>query len=140
MKIFKDNIFYKNYKNHIRFYTKNKELFAALVLLDKNTPQFVNAVQIENRVFFQNGLGSQYDKIFNLKNHYSGDLARAKEIWNSLKNKPTTGPKITIEKTFQGALKLSTIFNNQLITKQYFYYTKNEALADFNDFLEQQQF
>ena len=38
---------------------------------------------------------------------------------------------MTIEKTFQGAWKISDIHNNQLLSQQYFYYTKKEAIKLF---------
>ena len=38
---------------------------------------------------------------------------------------------MTIEKTFQGAWKVSAIINGYLITRQYFGYTKKQAIVLF---------
>ena len=38
---------------------------------------------------------------------------------------------MTIRKTFQGAYEISDIINGYLVTRQYFYYTKKEAIAKF---------
>lgn len=38
---------------------------------------------------------------------------------------------MTIEKTFQGAWKISDIIGGYLVTRQYFDYTKKEAIAEF---------
>ena len=38
---------------------------------------------------------------------------------------------MTVEKTTQGAWKVSDIVNGCLVTKQYFGYTKKEAIAIF---------
>ena len=38
---------------------------------------------------------------------------------------------MTVEKTTQGAWKVSDIVNGYLVTKQYFGYTKKEAIAIF---------
>jgi hypothetical protein len=38
---------------------------------------------------------------------------------------------MTIEKTFQGAWKISDIHDNQLLSRQYLYYTKKEAIKLF---------
>jgi len=43
---------------------------------------------------------------------------------------------MTIEKTFQGAWKISTMHNGYLVTMQYFYYTKKEAIAQFREHLK----
>lgn len=40
---------------------------------------------------------------------------------------------MTIEKTIQGAWKVSAIVNGYLVTKQYFGYTKKEAIALFKE-------
>jgi hypothetical protein len=39
---------------------------------------------------------------------------------------------MTVEKTFQGAWRVSEVINNQLCSKQYFDYTRAEAVAAFN--------
>lgn len=38
---------------------------------------------------------------------------------------------MTIEKTFQGAYRVSDIINGQYVSRQYFGYTKKEAIAEF---------
>lgn len=38
-----------------------------------------------------------------------------------------------VEKTFQGALKVSDIIGGQLVTRQYFGHTKREALRLFKE-------
>lgn len=38
-----------------------------------------------------------------------------------------------IEKTFQGAWKISALVEGHLITRQYFYYTKKEAIKAFRE-------
>jgi hypothetical protein len=43
---------------------------------------------------------------------------------------------MTIEKTFQGAWKISTIHKGYLVTQQYFFYTKKEAIAEFKEYLK----
>ena len=47
--------------------------------------------------------------------------------------------QITTEKTFQGALRLSTIIDDEYYTKQYFYYSKKEAKEDFIDYVQREQ-
>lgn len=39
--------------------------------------------------------------------------------------------QISYEKTFQGVWRLSAIVNGYFVTRQYFYYTKKEATAEF---------
>lgn len=38
---------------------------------------------------------------------------------------------MTIERTFQGAWRISTVQGDRLHTQQYFGYTKREAIAEF---------
>ena len=38
---------------------------------------------------------------------------------------------LVIERTFQGAWRISAIVNDYLVTEQYFGYTKREAIAMF---------
>lgn len=40
---------------------------------------------------------------------------------------------IEIERTFQGAWRISAMVNGYLVSKQYFGYTKREALAAFQE-------
>jgi hypothetical protein len=40
---------------------------------------------------------------------------------------------MSVEKTIQGAWKVSAIVNGYLVTKQYFGYTKREAIALFRE-------
>lgn len=40
---------------------------------------------------------------------------------------------MTIERTFQGAIKISAIVNGFLVTRQYFGYTKREAIKLFKN-------
>lgn len=40
---------------------------------------------------------------------------------------------MTIEKTFQGAWKISAIINGYLVTRQYMGYTKKEAIRLFKE-------
>lgn len=40
---------------------------------------------------------------------------------------------MTIEKTFQGAWRISTIHNEYLVTRQYFFCSKREAVAEFKE-------
>lgn len=42
---------------------------------------------------------------------------------------------MTIERTFQGAWRISTIYKGHLVTRQYFFYTKKEAVAEFKEYL-----
>jgi hypothetical protein len=44
---------------------------------------------------------------------------------------------ISIEKTFQGAWKLSAMIKDQLIQRQYHGYTKEEALKLFKQFIKE---
>ena len=45
---------------------------------------------------------------------------------------------MTIRKTFQGAWVISAIVDDVLVTKQYFYYTKQEAMEEFKEFLKRE--
>ena len=45
---------------------------------------------------------------------------------------------ITYEKTFQGAHKFYAMVGDQLITKQYFFTSKREALRDFKELLKEE--
>ena len=38
---------------------------------------------------------------------------------------------MTIEKTFQGAWRVSAIVGGRLVSRQYFFYSKREAIAEF---------
>ena len=38
---------------------------------------------------------------------------------------------MSIEKTFQGAWRISVVLDNHLVTRQYFEYTRAEAIAQF---------
>lgn len=40
---------------------------------------------------------------------------------------------MTIEKTFQGAYKISSVINGYLVTKQYIGYTKKESISKFKN-------
>lgn len=40
---------------------------------------------------------------------------------------------MTIEKTFQGAWRVSNMVNGYLVTRQFFGYTKKEAVAAFKE-------
>ena len=40
---------------------------------------------------------------------------------------------MTIEKTFQGAWRVSGMVNGYLVTRQFFGYTKKEAVAAFKE-------
>jgi hypothetical protein len=40
---------------------------------------------------------------------------------------------MTIEKTFQGAWRISGIVDGYLVTRQFFGYTKKEAIAAFKE-------
>jgi hypothetical protein len=40
---------------------------------------------------------------------------------------------MTIERTFQGACRVSGIVNGYLVTRQFFGYTKKEAIAAFKE-------
>ena len=44
---------------------------------------------------------------------------------------------MSIEKTFQGAYKISAVVNGYLVTKQYMGYTKREAIQAFKEFTSQ---
>jgi hypothetical protein len=39
--------------------------------------------------------------------------------------------EVTIERTIQGAWRISAIVNGYLMTRQYFFYTKGEAIREF---------
>lgn len=43
---------------------------------------------------------------------------------------------MNIEKTFQGAWRLSTIKNGRLVSMQYFDYTRKEAIREFRQYLK----
>jgi len=43
---------------------------------------------------------------------------------------------MTVDKTFQGAWKISTIHKGYLVTQQYFDYTRKEATALFRAYLK----
>jgi hypothetical protein len=45
---------------------------------------------------------------------------------------------MTIEKTSQGAWRISTVINGYLFTRQYFFYTKREAIIEFKSELKDQ--
>lgn len=38
---------------------------------------------------------------------------------------------MTIERTYQGAYRITDIINGHYISRQYFFYTKKEAVAEF---------
>lgn len=38
---------------------------------------------------------------------------------------------MTIERTFQGAWRIGAIIDGYYVTRQYFFYTKKEAIAEF---------
>jgi hypothetical protein len=40
---------------------------------------------------------------------------------------------MTIERTFQGAYRISAIVDGYLVTRQFFGYTKKEAIAAFKE-------
>lgn len=44
---------------------------------------------------------------------------------------------MTIEKTFQGAYKISTVIDGRLFVKQYFFYTRTNAVKLFKQELKQ---
>ena len=44
---------------------------------------------------------------------------------------------MSIEKTFQGAYKISAVINGYLVSKQYMGYTKREAIQAFKEFTKQ---
>ena len=44
---------------------------------------------------------------------------------------------MSIEKTFQGAYKISALVNGYLVSKQYMGYTKREAIQAFKEFTKQ---
>ena len=46
--------------------------------------------------------------------------------------------KITIEKTFQGSLRLSTIVDDDYFTQQYFFYSEREARAEFRAYVKRE--
>ena len=52
-------------------------------------------------------------------------------------NTPNKVKTITIERTFQGAYKISAIVNGYLVSKQYMGYTKREAVQAFKEFTKQ---
>lgn len=43
---------------------------------------------------------------------------------------------MSIEKTFQGAWRISAIVAGRFISRQYFFYTKREAIAEFKQELK----
>lgn len=45
---------------------------------------------------------------------------------------------MTIERTFQGAYKISAIVNGYLVSKQFLGYTKREAIQAFKEFTKQE--
>jgi len=44
--------------------------------------------------------------------------------------------QFTIETTFQGAIRISTVHNGQYISRQFFFYELEEALEEFESQLE----
>lgn len=44
--------------------------------------------------------------------------------------------KLTIEKTFQGAIRISCLHNGYLVTMQYFDYSRKEAISMFKEELK----
>ena len=52
-------------------------------------------------------------------------------------NRSTKDQAMTIERTFQGAYKISAIVNGYLVSKQYMGYTKREAIQAFKEFTKQ---
>jgi len=60
---------------------------------------------------------------------------------NSARHKPAARRKgthtMTIERTFQGAYRISAIVNGYLVSKQYMGYTKKEAIQAFKEFTKQ---
>lgn len=54
-----------------------------------------------------------------------------------LVSQPTEDWTMTIERTFQGAYKISAIINGYLVTKQYMGYTKREAIQAFKESIKQ---
>ena len=49
----------------------------------------------------------------------------------------TLEQNMTIERTFQGAYKISAIVNGYLVSKQFIGYTKREAIQAFKEFTKQ---
>ena len=49
----------------------------------------------------------------------------------------TEDQTMTIERTFQGAYRISAIVNGYLVSKQYMGYTKREAIQAFKEFTKQ---
>ena len=45
---------------------------------------------------------------------------------------------MTIERTFQGAYRISAIVNGYLVSKQYMGYTRKESVQAFKEFLKNQ--
>ena len=45
---------------------------------------------------------------------------------------------MTIERTFQGAWRISAMHGDRLVAQQYFGYTKREAIAEFRAYLKTQ--
>jgi len=43
---------------------------------------------------------------------------------------------MSIEKTFQGAYKISQIYKGYLVSRQYFGYTKKQAISLFKQYLK----
>jgi hypothetical protein len=43
---------------------------------------------------------------------------------------------MTIERTFQGAWRITTMHKDQYVTRQYFFCTKREAIAEFKQELK----
>ena len=56
---------------------------------------------------------------------------------NSARQSTSKVTTMSIERTFQGAYKISAIVNGYLVTKQYMGYTKREAIQRFKEFTKQ---
>lgn len=56
---------------------------------------------------------------------------------NSARQSTLKVTTMSIERTFQGAYKISAIVNGYLVTKQYMGYTKREAVQAFKEFTKQ---
>lgn len=65
-------------------------------------------------------------------------MTMEKSCYNaSMFNTPNKVKTMTIERTFQGAYKISAIVNGYLVSKQYMGYTKREAVQAFKEFTKQ---
>ena len=59
------------------------------------------------------------------------------QSWQAITQARNKGNIMTIDRTFQGAYRISAIVNGYLVSKQYIGYTKREAIQAFKELTKQ---